>query len=103
MIITVGGGYRSPGCDKGSIVPPHPQNLTKEPSPCHIENCVIGRNVAIGKGAVLKNCVVLAQAVIGEGVHIENQVIDKWAKITSVKRIVAEADKPGYIRRNDVL
>ena len=68
-----------------------------------IENCVIGRNVSVGRGAVLKNCVVLAQAVIGEGVHIENQVIDKWAKITSVKKIMADADKPGYIRRSDVL
>ena len=68
-----------------------------------IENCVIGRNVEIKKGAVLKNCVVLAQAVIGEGVYLENQVVDKWAKITNVKKIVAEPDKPGYIRRNDVL
>ena len=68
-----------------------------------IENCVIGRNVSIGKGAVLKNCVVLAQAVIGEGVHLENQVIDKWAKVINVKEIVAEDGKPGYIRRSDVL
>ena len=68
-----------------------------------IENCVVGRNVKIGKGAVLKNCVVLAQAVIGEGVHIENQVIDKWAEVKNVKKIVADADKPGYIRRNDKL
>ncbi len=68
-----------------------------------IDSCVIGRNVKVGKGATLKNCVVLAQAVIGEGVHLENQVVDKWAKITNVKEVVAEADKPGYIRRNDIL
>ena len=68
-----------------------------------IENCVIGRNVQIHSGAVLKNCVVLAQAVIGEGVHLENQVVDKWATVKNVKKIVAEADKPGYIRRNDIL
>ena len=68
-----------------------------------IENCVIGRNVQIKKGAKLKNCVVLAQAVIGEGVVLENQVIDKWAVIKNVKKIVAEPGKPGYIKRNDVL
>ncbi|MBR1876904.1 MAG: glucose-1-phosphate adenylyltransferase subunit GlgD, partial [Lachnospiraceae bacterium] len=68
-----------------------------------IENCVIGRGVEIKKGAVLKNCIVSSHALISEGVHLENQVVDKYAKILNIKEIIATADKPGYVRRNDVL
>ena len=68
-----------------------------------IENCVIGRGVEIKKGAVLKNCIVSSHAFISEGVHLENQVVDKYAKILNIKEIIATADKPGYVRRNDVL
>lgn len=68
-----------------------------------LENCVIGRNVNIGKGAVLKNCVVLANATIGDGVVMENQVIDKWAQLIHVKELIAPPEDPGYIRRDDIL
>ena len=68
-----------------------------------VENSVIGRGVEIRKGAVVKNCVVLGHSVIDEGVHVENQVIDKYARITHVKEIVADPASPGYVERNDVL
>ncbi len=74
---------------------------------CHIagsiENSVIGRDVTIEKGAVVKNCVVLPDTIIGEDVHIENLVVDKHAKVTQVKEIIADPGKPGYIKRKDVL
>ena len=68
-----------------------------------VENCVLGRGVKIGKGAVVKNSVVLAYATIGEDVVIENQVVDKWAKVIHAKEVVADADHPGYVRRDDIL
>ncbi len=68
-----------------------------------VENSVIGRGVKIKKGAVVKNCVILAYTTIGEDVHVENQIIDKWAKITKTKEIIATPDAPGYIERDDVL
>ncbi|MDO4648449.1 MAG: glucose-1-phosphate adenylyltransferase subunit GlgD [Eubacteriales bacterium] len=68
-----------------------------------VENSVIGRGVKIHKGAVVKNSVILAYAEIGEGVRIENQIIDKWARVIKVKEIVGTEDKPGYIRRDDIL
>ena len=68
-----------------------------------VENSVIGRNVTIKPGAVVKNSVVLAHSVLGEDVHITNQVVDKWATITHAKEIAATPEKPGYIRRDDVL
>ena len=68
-----------------------------------VENSVIGRGINIGKGAVIKNCVILSYADIGSGVHLENQVVDKWAQIKRVKELVADPEKPGYIRRDDIL
>ena len=67
------------------------------------ENCIVGRNVTIHKGAVLKNCIVLAYAEIGEDVHLENQVVDKWARIIHAKEIIASPEKPGYVMRDDTL
>jgi glucose-1-phosphate adenylyltransferase len=66
-----------------------------------IENSVIGRGCIIKKGAVVKNSIILADVVIGENVHVENQVVDKRAKLLQFKEVVASADAPGYIKRDD--
>ena len=68
-----------------------------------VENSVIGRGCQIKKGAVVKNSVILANTVICEDVHLENQVVDKWAKITRGREIIADPQHPGYIRRDDIL
>lgn len=68
-----------------------------------VEHSVIGRGVKIEKGAVVKNCVILGHSVIGKDVYLENQVVDKWAKVLHVGELVAPADRPGYVRREDVL
>ncbi|MBQ9360382.1 MAG: glucose-1-phosphate adenylyltransferase subunit GlgD [Lachnospiraceae bacterium] len=68
-----------------------------------IENSIIGRGVEIRKGASVKNCVILGHATIGEGVKLEGQVVDKWAKILNVKKIIAPLDNPGYVTRGDTL
>lgn len=67
-----------------------------------IENCVVGRGTIIKKGAVVKNAVLLPGVVVGADAHIENVVVDKNAKIIHSKKIVCE-EKPGYVKRNDVL
>lgn len=68
-----------------------------------VENSVIGRGCVIKPGAVVKNCVVLADTVIGNDVHIENQVVDRLAKVTRMKEIIADPAKPGYVKRNDIV
>ena len=68
-----------------------------------IENSIIGRGCVIKKGAVIKNSIILPDAVIGENVHVENQVIDKHAKIIHAKELISTPEKPGYVRRDDVL
>ena len=68
-----------------------------------VENSIIGRNVHIGKGAVVKNSIILSYSDIGDGAHIENAVVDKWVKVNKIKRIISENLTPAYVKRNDVL
>lgn len=68
-----------------------------------VENSIIGRGCEIKKGAVVRNCVINADAVIGKDVHVENMVIDKHAKLTHGNQVIADPEKPGYIRRGDTL
>ncbi|WP_044913439.1 glucose-1-phosphate adenylyltransferase subunit GlgD [Butyrivibrio sp. WCE2006] len=68
-----------------------------------VENSIIGRNVHIGKGAVVRNSIVLAYNNIADGVYIENAVIDKWADIKHVKKVASNSVTPAYVKRNDRL
>lgn len=68
-----------------------------------VENSVVGRGCQIKEGAVVKNCVILPDVVIEEGVHIENQVVDKHARILHVKELIGDPERPGYIRRSDIV
>ena len=68
-----------------------------------VENSIIGRGCEISKGTVVRNCVVNADVVIGKDGHVENMVIDKHAKLIHSNQIIAEPEKPGYIRRGDKL
>lgn len=68
-----------------------------------LENSVLGRGCVISEGATVKNCVILSDVTIGKDVHVENLVIDRNAKISHAKEVIAEAERPGYIKRGDVL
>lgn len=68
-----------------------------------VENSVLGRGCVIKEGAVVKNCVLLSDVVIGKDVHIENFVVDRNAKITHAKEVVASETEPGYVKRDDKL
>lgn len=68
-----------------------------------VENSVIGRGCVIKKGAVVKNSIILTDVVIGENVHVENQVVDKHSKLLHVKELISTPEKPGYVKRGDVL
>lgn len=68
-----------------------------------LENSVVGRGCVIKKGAVIKNSIILPDTVIGEGIHVENQVVDKHSRLIHVKELIADPQKPGYVRRGDTL
>ena len=66
-----------------------------------VENCVIGRNVTVKKGAILKNCVILPNAYIAEDVKLDKVVVDKVAIINHVKKLEGTDQAPIYVKRRD--
>ncbi len=68
-----------------------------------VENSIIGRNVHIGKGAVVKDSIILSYTDIADEVHVERAVVDKWVQIKKLKSIVSSSVTPAYIKRNDIL
>ena len=64
-----------------------------------VENCVIGRNVVVRKGAVVKNCVLLADCYIGENAKLDGVVVDKEAIVNHIKKLNGKLDAPIYIKK----
>ena len=74
---------------------------------CHIKgtvvNSIIGRDVIVSEGAVVKNCVISAYTKIGPGIKIENVVADKSAKLSHKKEIIGTKENPIYIKQGDLI
>ena len=68
-----------------------------------IVNSVIGRNVVVEEGAVIKDCVVLSDTLIGKGTHVEHAVIDKFVKVVHKTCIKSNATEPLYIKKFDII
>lgn len=72
---------------------------------CKIEgtviNSVLGRNVVIKKGAVVKNSVVLSEAFIAPNAKLDKVVVDKGAIINHVKKLEGSDTTPIYVKRRD--
>ena len=72
---------------------------------CKIEgtvtNSVIGRNVTIKKGAVIKDSIILPNAIINKDVHLDKCVVDRYAIVTHAKDLHGEENNPLYVARRD--
>lgn len=66
-------------------------------------NSIIGRDVKVGKGAVIKNSVIGSGAVIDVNTHIENAIVDKEAQVLHVLDVKGTLDDPLYIARGDIV
>ncbi len=67
-----------------------------------VEHSIVGREVEIGEGAVVKNCIVMNGAKICAGAYLENVVVDKDATIEKRKELVGK-DETLYIKEGDVI
>ncbi len=65
-----------------------------------VENCVIGRNVTIKEGSVIKNSVIMPDVLINKNVKMDKCVVDRLAIVTHIKELKGE-DSPLYIKRGD--
>ena len=69
----------------------------------NVKNCVIGRNVYIGKGSVIENCVILQNTVIGNNVNMNNVITDKGTLIDDNEEVKGLKDNPVIIPKKRVV
>ncbi len=65
-----------------------------------VENCVIGRNVTIKEGSVIKDSVIMPGVLINKNVKMDKCVVDRLAIVTHIKELKGD-NSPLYIKRGD--
>ena len=68
-----------------------------------VDGSVLGRNVYVGKNAVVKDSIILPGAYIGDGAKLDHVVVDKYARINHVKTLQGTEEEPVYVARRDVI
>ena len=68
-----------------------------------VEHSILGRNVKIGKGAIVKNSIILSDSVIDPGAHIENVIVDKEARVKNIKTLIGDSKSPTFIKEGDIV
>ena len=66
-------------------------------------NSIIGRNVRIKKGAVVKDSIISSNVLIGENVKLTGTVVDRDASVIHANEIEGSIDNPMYIARGDIV
>ena len=66
-----------------------------------VKDSILGRNVTVQEGAVVKNCIILPGAYIGKGAKLDHVVVDKSAIIHHVKELKGTDQQPVYVKRRD--
>ena len=89
--------YLGEGCAKNSLVSNSCQIAGK------VRGSIIGRDVTVGKGAVVENCIVLPGAEIGANAVLKNVIVDKGVRIVHKKEIIGSDNVPIYINRRETV
>ena len=66
----------------------------------HVQNCVIGANVQIGRGAVIRDSIIMRDTVIGDNVTIDKSIIAENCKIGSNVELGFGEEKPNVLNEN---
>ena len=64
-----------------------------------VENCILFRNVKVGKGAHLKNCIIMSENVIGDNCNLSYVVSDKDSSIRSGITLAGCEQAPYFINK----
>ncbi|MCI7113159.1 MAG: glucose-1-phosphate adenylyltransferase [Lachnobacterium sp.] len=66
----------------------------------HVQNCVIGANVQIGRGAVIRDSIIMRDTVIGDNVTIDKSIVAENCKIGSNVELGFGDEKPNVLNEN---
>ena len=66
-----------------------------------VEGSIIGRNVTIREGAVVKDCIIMTDAYIGKDAKLDHVIVDKYAIVHHVKKLEGSDEAPVYVKRRD--
>ncbi|MDE7162753.1 MAG: glucose-1-phosphate adenylyltransferase subunit GlgD [Clostridia bacterium] len=64
-----------------------------------VENCILFRNVKVGKGSHLKNCIIMSENAIGENCNLAYVVSDKDSAISNGVTLAGCEQKPYFINK----
>lgn len=64
-----------------------------------VENCILFRNVKVGRGSVLKNCIIMSENAIGENCNLSYVVSDKDSSIGNGRTLAGCEQKPYFINK----
>lgn len=64
-----------------------------------VENCILFRNVHIGKGAHLKNCIIMSENNIGDNCKLSYVVSDKDSSVSKGVTLAGCEQKPYFINK----
>ena len=64
-----------------------------------VENCILFRNVKVGKGAHIKNCIMMSENIIGENCNLQYVVSDKDCSIKAGVTLAGCEQKPYFINK----
>lgn len=64
-----------------------------------VENCILFRNVKVGKGSHLKNCIIMSENAIGENCNLSYVVSDKDSAVGNGVTLAGCEQKPYFINK----
>ncbi len=64
-----------------------------------VENCILFRNVKVGKGSVLKNCIIMSENAIGENCKLSYVVSDKDSTIGNGRTLAGCEQQPYFVNK----
>ena len=67
------------------------------------ENCVLFREVTIGKDAEVEDCILFNNAAIGEGAELKYVILDKDVTVTPGAKIIGTKNSPIVVKRGETV
>lgn len=68
-----------------------------------VQNSILGRNVTVSKGAVVKNSILFSGTVVAPNTVIENAITDKGVSVKHIKELKGNEKQPLYVKKGDTI